>query len=181
MWSKCIKYDQFADCNPTFLVCCYNFFVRMKAMSVKLFPFQNLFSVSRVSKFIGLLLGTVFVAVSVCLLPAVSSSPDAATAPIHVVGRIRLEIPDEKYNEYVQKTSTLFTETEEKDRPILYTCNQDINDSGLFVWDEKWQSYNALQKHLDSSHFKKWYSFVKTYQVGDLNVVYAPVEAFKNV
>ena len=135
-------------------------------------------------KFVFLSTFTLIVTICVFLLP-VSSAPSAvdvdATAPIHVIGRIRLDIPDAKYEEYKLKTAALFAKTAELDKPPLYTCNRDISDPNLFVWNEEWSSYDALEKHLGSAHFNNWYSYVKKYQVGKLNVIYAPVSAFKNV
>ena len=150
----------------------------MQANSSSFFRF---FSASRAFKYISLSICTLLVTVSFCLLPAISSPPDDSNVPIHVIGQIRLEIPDDKYEEYKLKTTKLFSETEEKDRPRLYTCNRDINDPNLYVWNEEWQSFNVLQKHLNSAHFKNWYSYVKKYQIGNLDVIYAPVSAFKNV
>ena len=143
--------------------------------------FSRVFSALGSFKYLSLSICSLLVAFGVYLSPAISSSSHDVTVPIHVIGQIRLEIPDDHYEEYKQKTSRLFVETEEQDRPSLYTCNRDINDPSLFVWNEEWESYSALQKHLDSAHFKAWYSYVKEYQVGDLNVVYAPVSAFKKV
>ena len=104
-----------------------------------------------------------------------------ATAPIHVIGRIRLDIPDAKYEEYTLKTNALFAKTTELDKPRLYTCNRDINDPNLFVWNEEWSSCDASETHLASAHFNDWYSYVKKYQIGKLNVIYAPSSAFRNV
>ena len=150
-------------------------------MAAKLSFLSRTFSALSSFKYVSLSICSLLVAFSICLSPAISSSSDDVTVPIHVIGQIRLEIPDDQYEEYKKKTSTLFAETEEQERPSLYTCNRDINDPSLFVWNEQWESYNAFQKHLDSAHFKHWYSYVKEYQVGDLNVIYAPVSAFKSV
>ena len=72
----------------------------------------------------------------ICLTPTISSSSDDATVPIHVIGHIRLEIPDDQHEAFRQITSAHFTETEEQERPNLYTCNRDINDPSLYVWNE---------------------------------------------
>ena len=91
---------------------------------------------------------------------------------------MRLDIPEKKYEEFKQITTELFSSTIKKDNPLHYTCNRDIYDQNLFVWNEEWESYIALQKHLNAPHFKKWYSYAKKYQVGDLNVIYAPTSEF---
>ena len=139
------------------------------------------FSAQSPFKYVSLSICTLLVACSIFLSPAVSSPSDDATVPIHVIGSIRLEIPVDQNEEFEQITLELFTETEVQERPILYTCNRDIHDPSLFVWNEEWRSYNAFEKHLDSPHFKHWYSHVKKYQVGDLNVIYAPVSSFKKI
>ena len=150
-------------------------------MAAKLSFFSRIFSDKASFKYVSLAICTLLVACSICLPPAVSSPSDDATVPIHVIGSIRLEIPDDQNEEFEQITSELFAETKEQERPILYTCNRDIHDPSLFVWNEEWRSYHAFQKHLDSPHFKHWYSHVKKYQVGDLNVIYAPVSSFKKI
>lgn len=150
-------------------------------MLTKLFSHNRFPPAMRTIKYLGLSICTFVVAVSFFLLPAISSPPDDLNVPIHVIGQIRLDLPDDKYEEYKEITKKLFLDTEEQDRPILYSCNRDIYDPSLFVWNEEWTSYKVLQKHFNSSHFKEWYSFVKPYQVGDLNVIYAPVSEFKNI
>ena len=117
----------------------------------------------------------------ICLTPAVSSSSDDATVPIHIIDHIRLEIPDDRYEAFRQISSVLFTETEEQERPNLYTCNRDINDPSLYVWNEGRENYNAFKKHLSSAHFKRWHSYIRKYQVRDLNIIYSPVSAFEKV
>ena len=135
-------------------------------------------SASKALKFISLPVCVLLVAVSVGLSPAMFSK-GGVNIPIHVIGQIRLDIPDDRYDEYKQMTATLFLDTMERDRPTLYTCNRDIYDPNLFVWNEEWSSYEALQRHFESPHFKTWYSYAKTYQVGELNVIYAPISAFR--
>ena len=88
-------------------------------------------------KHISLSICTLLVAFIICLTPTVSSSTDDAAVPIHVIGHIRLEIPDDLHEAFRQITSAHFTETEEQERPNLYTCNRDINDPSLYVWNEE--------------------------------------------
>jgi len=73
---------------------------------------------------------TLLVACSICLPPAVSSPSDDATVPIHVIGSIRLEIPDDRNEEFEQITSELFAETEEQ---VLKIANQ-LKDSDVSVY-----------------------------------------------
>ena len=149
---------------------------------MKSFWSSALLSGSRWSKYLSLSLVALILAACVSWMPALSGPSGAdATAPIHVIGRIRLEIPESQHEEYILKTNALFSSTAKIDRPKLYTCSRDLNDPTMYVWDEEWSSYDALQTHLASSHFNDWYSYAKKYQIGELNVVYAPISAFKTV
>ena len=101
--------------------------------------------------------------------------------PIHVVGRVTLIIPDEKKTEYEARTAKLFEKTNAIDQPILYTCNEDINSIGTYVWDEEWKSYEALEIHLNSKHFTDWWNWSEQFLEGELVVKYVEVDLLKNV
>ena len=103
------------------------------------------------------------------------------SSPIHVVGRVSLVIPNEARQEYNQRTEKLFELTNKIDKPALYTCNQDINDSQTFVWDEEWSSYEHLQTHLNSDHFNEWWNYSKQFLKGKLQVQYAEISDFHAV
>ena len=117
------------------------------------------------------------------LMPATSSSASESelNAPIHVVGRIRLGIPNNKIEEYETKTAALFEATVDQERPNLYTCSRDINDPELYTWNEIWPSLESFESHLESLHFNTWYQYIQEYQIGDLDVIYAPQSAFKEI
>ena len=104
-----------------------------------------------------------------------------ASSPIHVIGRLSLVIPDEDQNEYNKRTAKLFELTNTLDHPILYTCNQDVNDAETFVWDEEWTSYQQLQDHLNSDHFNEWWNYSKQFLKGELDVQYAKISDFHKV
>ena len=103
------------------------------------------------------------------------------SSPIHVVGRVTLEIPEEAQLEYQQRTKKLFDLTNKIDKPVLYTCNQDINNLHTYVWDEEWSSYDHLKKHLDSAHFNEWWNYTKQFLKGELDVKYALISDFHKV
>jgi len=105
----------------------------------------------------------------------------AVSSPIHVVGRVSLVIPEKDQEEYRARTQKLFALTNKLDHPILYTCNQDINDSTTFVWDEEWNSYQHLQDHLKSDHFNEWWNYSKQFLKGELDVKYAKISDFRDV
>ena len=109
------------------------------------------------------------------------SSNSNTNHPIHVVGRLTLIIPEDKKNEYETRTAKLFEQTKAIDKPILYTCNEDINNNGTYVWDEEWKSYEALEIHLNSKHFTDWWDWSEQYLEGDLQVKYVEVDKFKSV
>jgi quinol monooxygenase YgiN len=97
------------------------------------------------------------------------------------VGRVTLIIPEDKKNEYNIRTAKLFEQTKAIDNPILYTCNEDINSSGTYLWDEEWKSYEALEIHLNSKHFTDWWNWSEQFLEGDLQVKYVEVDKFKDV
>ena len=101
--------------------------------------------------------------------------------PIHVVGRVTLIIPDEMKTEYETRTAKLFEKTNDIDKPILYTCNEDVNSKGTYVWDEEWMSYEALEIHLNSKHFTDWWNWSEQFLEGELVVKYVEVDLLKNV
>jgi len=109
------------------------------------------------------------------------SSKTNPEQPIHVVGRVTLIIPDEKKNEYETRTAELFEKTKKIDNPILYTCNEDVNSSGTYVWDEEWKSHEALEVHLNSKHFNDWWSWSEQFLEGELDVKYIEVDMLKKV
>jgi quinol monooxygenase YgiN len=109
------------------------------------------------------------------------SSKSNVNHPIHVVGRVTLIIPEDKKNEYNIRTAKLFEQTKAIDNPIIYTCNEDINSSGTYLWDEEWKSYEALEIHLNSKHFTDWWNWSEQFLEGDLQVKYVEVDKFKDV
>jgi quinol monooxygenase YgiN len=101
--------------------------------------------------------------------------------PIHVIGRMSVTLDQAQRAEFNQLTHILFEETMLIDRPTLYTCNEDINEPGTFVWDEIWSSKTALDKHLASDHFKAWWSWVEPHLSGSLQVDYVNEAELKKV
>jgi len=102
------------------------------------------------------------------------AKPKLATysEPIHVIGRMTVTLSQAEQAEFNRLTNILLKETTQVDRPVLYTCNQDIISTGTYVWDEVWSSKAALDKHLASDHFKSWWSWVEPRLSGPLNVLY---------
>ena len=101
--------------------------------------------------------------------------------PIHVIGRMSVTLDQEQRDEFNQLTHVLFEETIKIDQPTLYTCNEDINEPGTFVWDEIWSSKTELDKHLSSDHFKTWWSWVEPHLSGSLQVDYVDQSQLKKV
>lgn len=134
---------------------------------------------------LGAVIFTVFSAGSILSADQPSTSSDllasADSSPIHVVGRVSLVIPEKDQEEYHVRTQKLFELTNKLDHPLLYTCNQDINDSTTFVWDEEWNSYQHLQDHLNSDHFNEWWNYSKQFLKGELNVQYAKISDLHKV
>jgi len=107
-----------------------------------------------------LLLALCGLVVGIFSLAFASAQPQTAPtpAPIHVVGRMQVSFDPAERAQFETLTQTLFKQTLQLDKPTLYTCNEDVNASGTFVWDEVWSSKDALDKHLASDHFKTWWT-----------------------
>ena len=73
--------------------------------------FSRVFPALSYFKYLSLTICSLLVAFGICLSPAISSSSHDVEVPIHVIGQIRLEIPDDHYEECKQITTTLFAET----------------------------------------------------------------------
>jgi quinol monooxygenase YgiN len=116
-------------------------------------------------------------------MPIGSAQPlsSSAPAPIHVVGRIQLTLDAQERAEFDVLTQELFKQTLQLDQPTLYTCNEDINTPGVFVWDEIWSSKDALDKHLASPHFKVWWAWVKPHRSGPSQVQYVDQSQMTNL
>jgi quinol monooxygenase YgiN len=104
-----------------------------------------------------------------------------SSKPIHVIGRMSVTLDQAERVEFDHLTRMLFEQTKQFDQPTLYTCNEDINSSGTFVWDEIWSSKTAFDSHLSSSHFKSWWSWVEPRLSGDLQVLYVDQSELKQV
>lgn len=102
-------------------------------------------------------------------------------APIHVVGRMQVSFDPAERAQFETLTQTLFKQTLQLDKPTLYTCNEDVNASGTFVWDEVWSSKDALDKHLASDHFKTWWTWVKPHLSAPLQVLYVDQAEMKTL
>ena len=112
-----------------------------------------------------------------------STGLDHATPsqPIHVIGRMSVTLDPAERAEFNHLTHILFEKTTQLDRPTLYTCNEDINAPGTFVWDEIWSSKAALDQHLTSDHFKSWWSWVEPHLSGALQVLYVDQAELKKI
>jgi quinol monooxygenase YgiN len=99
--------------------------------------------------------------------------------PVHVIGRMSVTLSQAERVEFNRLTNILFEKTTQLDLPALYTCNEDVISPGTYVWDEVWSSKEALNKHLDSKHFKAWWSWVEPRLSGPLKVKYVDEAAMK--
>jgi quinol monooxygenase YgiN len=107
----------------------------------------------------------------------------AATVPgegpeVRVVGRLPLQLTAAEQRDFEQKTLELAAITRRQDHVTSYSCNGDIEHPGVYVFDEIWPSEAALQAHLETPHFKAWWSWVEPHLAGDLVIGVSPTDAF---
>lgn len=106
------------------------------------------------------------------------AAQDPSSAPIQVVGRLDLKLSAEEQQSFEQATLDLAAVTRSKDSVIIYSCNRDIEHPGSYVFVEAWPSQAALEAHLKTDHFLRWWEGVKPYLAQALDVEVAPLDAF---
>ena len=116
----------------------------------------------------------------VLLITVLGALPSLAAAeePIRVVGQLPLELSMDQQQEFVEKTLALANITRAKDNVIHYSCNSDIEHPGHYVFDEVWPSEEALKAHLQTEHFKEWWSWVEPHLDGNLAISIANTDQF---
>lgn len=129
-------------------------------------------------------LATFLVCFALCLCPLGLWSPAVALAApdvgaeIRVVGRLPLKLDPHEQSEFLIKTKELARVTRTDDDVISYSCNSDIESLGTYVFEEVWPSEEALQSHLQTEHFKMWWSWVEPHLDGDLTIDVASLSSF---
>lgn len=108
----------------------------------------------------------------------VRGSPQPLSGPIHVVGRLSLNLSPEQQRVFEQKTIALAAITRSKDAVSAYSCNRDIEEDGLYLFDEIWPSQQALEDHLKTDHFLAWWDWVQPHLAQDLDVELASLASF---
>ena len=127
-----------------------------------------------------------FSAIAVCLLSfgivfslcfpvyaATSSMED-----VRVLGRLPLQMSNSERIEFIKKTKALANITRQKDDVVSYSFNEDMENPGIYLFDEIWPSENALDKHLATNHFKAWWAWVEPHLSGDLVIKAASLQSF---
>jgi len=130
---------------------------------------------------LGLFISTVFTLSIYARASEAGNGSVASGEAIHVVGRMTVSLSQQERIDFEQLTQILFKSTTELDRPTLYTCNENINAPGTFVWDEVWSSKEALDKHLASDHFKSWWSWVEPHLLGKPLIQYVNQSTLKTL
>lgn len=130
-------------------------------------------------RFVSLLLSfALFLASFGLWSPAVAFAAPTAGDQIRVVGRLPLKLDPSQQREFLSKTKDLARVTRAEDAVISYSCNSDIENSSTFVFEEVWPSEESLQSHLQTDHFKSWWSWVEPHLSGDLVINVASLNSF---
>lgn len=95
---------------------------------------------------------------------------------IRVVGRMTVTLNEQENQIFLELTKKLFLQTQQHDKPTLYTCNRDIYNPSSYVWDEIWRSKADLDSHLQSQHFQDWWSWVEPHLAAPLQVSYCELD-----
>ena len=106
---------------------------------------------------------------------------DSTGEPIRVVGRLPMQLNPAEREDFERRTLALAKTTRAKDPVTSYSCNADIEHPGTYVFEEIWPTEQALQDHLQTSHFKDWWAWVEPHLSGDLVINAAPTDAFHSI
>lgn len=125
-------------------------------------------------------------AIAVCLLSfgivfSLCCPVYAATSSmedVRVLGRLPLQMSDSERIEFIKKTEVLANITRQKDDVVTYSFSEDMENPGIYLFDEIWPSENALNQHLATTHFKAWWAWVEPHLSGDLVIKAAPLQSF---
>ncbi len=64
-------------------------------------------------------------------------------------------IKEEKVDEVLEIIKELIEETRKEEGCIKYELFQDVKNKGVITFIEEWENMEALQKHMESEHFKR--------------------------
>lgn len=145
----------------------------------------NVCSARRASSLLARVLCSLVMVIALVLAQpaaAMAAQPDASSGdPIRVVGRLPLQLTASERDDFEQRTLALAMTTRAKDPVTSYSCNADIEHPGTYVFEEIWPSEQALQDHLQTSHFKDWWAWVEPHLSGELVINAAPTDAFHSI
>ncbi len=66
----------------------------------------------------------------------------------------KVKLKDGKKEEFLKVASVLVEESRKEDGNISYGLFQDVKDTDMLSFIEKWKSFEAIQLHEEASHFK---------------------------
>lgn len=72
---------------------------------------------------------------------------------IKIVAKFTLK--EDKIDEFKSLASELVTETRREDGCISYRLFQEMNNVKVLTFIEEWENQNALDRHMQSKHFKE--------------------------
>ncbi|HEY8908721.1 MAG TPA: putative quinol monooxygenase [Desulfosporosinus sp.] len=67
----------------------------------------------------------------------------------------KMVIKDDMAEELKSSVLELVAETRKEAGCLVYQLFQDVNNQKVFTFVEEWESTEALEKHLNSKHFKE--------------------------
>ncbi|MAR07304.1 MAG: hypothetical protein CL862_09405 [Cyanobium sp. NAT70] len=97
---------------------------------------------------------------------------------VRVVGRLPLKLDSAQHAEFITKTKELARLTRVNDEVVSYSCNSDIETPNTYVFEEVWPSEQALKSHLETDHFRSWWSWVEPHLSGELVINIAALDDF---
>lgn len=79
-------------------------------------------------------------------------------------------IKEEKVDEVLEIIKELIEETRKEEGCIKYELFQDVKNKGVITFIEEWENMEALQKHMESEHFKRIVPKVQSYTEKEMEI-----------
>lgn len=87
----------------------------------------------------------------------------------------RAEVVEAKIVEYIKMAMELAQETRKEKGCISYDLYRNRESRNILTFIEEWESMDCLEKHFETSHFKKYVPLLKEMRLSSQLDIYEPV------
>lgn len=88
----------------------------------------------------------------------------------------RAEVAEARVVEYIEMALDLARETRQEEGCISYALYKNREKRNVLTFIEEWENMDCLEKHFETSHFKKYVPLLKEMRLSSQLDIYEPVE-----